>query len=68
MFIEFFKISKFVYHESDIFLKIGCADIPYINKGLLDYLVFSIFWNNMWLHIDSPSVARGLRYFSTRES
>ena len=46
IFIEFFnfffKISKFVYHESDIFLKIGFAEIPYINKGLLVYLVFSM--------------------------
>ena len=34
---KIFKISKFVYHhhESDIFLKIGFAEIPYINKGLL---------------------------------
>jgi hypothetical protein len=32
------KFSKFVYHESDIFLKIGFAEIPYINKGLLVYL------------------------------
>jgi hypothetical protein len=38
-------VSKFVYHESDIFLKIGFAEIPFINKGLLVYLVFSIFWN-----------------------
>ena len=29
------KIFKIVYHESDIFLKIGFAEIPYINKGLL---------------------------------
>jgi hypothetical protein len=28
--------------ESDIFLKIGFAEIPYINKGLLVYLVFSM--------------------------
>ena len=40
--MKIFKISKFVYHESDIFLKIGFAEIPYINKGLLVYLVFSI--------------------------
>ena len=35
---KIFKISKFLYHESDIFLKIGFAEIleiPYINKGLL---------------------------------
>jgi hypothetical protein len=31
-------VSKFVYHESDIFLKIGFAEIPFINKGLLVYL------------------------------
>ena len=36
------KFSKFVYHESDIFLKIRFAEIPYINKGLLVYLVFSM--------------------------
>jgi len=47
------KISKFVYHESDIFLKIRFAEIPYINKGLLVYLVFSIFWNDMWLNNNS---------------
>ena len=41
-FKKIFKISKFVYHESDIFLIIGFAEIPYINKGLLVYLVFSI--------------------------
>jgi hypothetical protein len=46
-------VSKFVYHESDIFLKIGFAEIPFINKGLLVYLVFSIFWNNMWLNNNS---------------
>ena len=34
-FKKIFKISKFVYHESHIFLKIGFAEIPYINKGLL---------------------------------
>ena len=27
---------------NDIFLKIGFAEIPYINKGLLVYLVFSM--------------------------
>jgi hypothetical protein len=47
---KIFKISKCVYHESDIFLKIGFAEIPYIYKGLLVNLVFSIFWNNMWLN------------------
>ena len=36
------KFSKFVYQESDIFLKIGFTEIPYINKGLLVYLVFSM--------------------------
>ena len=45
-FQNFHKISKFVYHESDIFFKVVFAEIPYINKGLLVYLVFSIFWNN----------------------
>ena len=34
-----FKILKFVYHESDIFLKIGFAEIPYISKGLLVYFI-----------------------------
>jgi hypothetical protein len=38
-----FKISKFVYHGYDIFLQIGFTQIPYINKGLFVYLVFSIF-------------------------
>ena len=46
-------VSKFVYHESDIFLKIGFAEIPFINKGLRVYLVFSIFRNNMWLNNNS---------------
>ena len=40
--IKIENFSKFVCHESDIFLKIGFAEIPYINKGLLVYLVFSM--------------------------
>ena len=52
---KIFKISKFVYHESDIFLKIGFAEIPYINKGLLVYLVFS-----MGMRVNIPRV--GGRY------
>jgi hypothetical protein len=57
----FFKILKFVYHESDIFLKIGFAEIPYINKGLLVYLVFSMGMgvNIPWVGgVDIPMVYR----------
>jgi hypothetical protein len=47
------KFSKFVYHESDIFHKIGSTEIPYINKGLLVYLVFS-----MGMGVNIPMVYR----------
>ena len=36
-FKKYFNISKFVYDESDIFPKIGFAEISNINKGLLVY-------------------------------
>ena len=61
-FQNFHKISKFVYHESDIFFKVGFAEIPYINKGLLVYLVFSIFWNNMWVIIIHKLILKNYKY------
>ena len=54
----FFKISKFGYHESDIFLKIGFVEIPYINKGLLVYLVFSMGMGVNISWVDIPMVYR----------
>ena len=46
---------------NDIFLKIGFAEIPYINKGLLVYLVFSMGMgvNIPWVRgVDIPWVYR----------
>jgi hypothetical protein len=62
------EISKFVYHESDIFLNIGFAEIPYINKGLLVCLVFSMGMgvNIPWVggSIYKPMVYRHFIFFN----
>jgi hypothetical protein len=59
---KIFKISKFVYQESDIFLKIGFTEIPYINKGLLVYLVFS-----MGMGVNIPCSKKKLKFKSFKK-
>ena len=51
MFIEFkkkiqnykiFKIYKFLYHESDIFLQVGFTEIPYIKRFTCLLSIFNL--------------------------